>query len=155
MYGETTIKTPPPLFSSTTRDRTMATEVAALAGVRIAAVAGGWRHTAAVDADGNVYSWGWNKFGQLGLGDTTDRNAPARVTEGIGGRRAALLACGWRHTVVVTADGALWSWGRGTNFQLVRLCTVCVQRCRGGRGVESWAVCCCLRMQRSAWRTAC
>lgn len=29
----------------------------------------GWRHTAAVDAEGRLYTWGWNKYGQLGLGN--------------------------------------------------------------------------------------
>jgi alpha-tubulin suppressor-like RCC1 family protein len=24
-------------------------------------IAGGWRHTVAADADGNLYGWGWNK----------------------------------------------------------------------------------------------
>ncbi len=141
----------------------MAAEVAALAAVRIKQVAGGWRHSMAVDDGGNVYTWGWGKvrraggavlvrqvlgrvggyirnpttptphnttnkppnqnqptrqFGQLGLGDTADRNLPTPVTVGLGGRAAALIACGWRHSVAATADGGVWSWGRGTNFQL-------------------------------------
>jgi hypothetical protein len=57
------------------------------------------------------------QFGQLGLGDDRDRNAPTLVAT-LDGRHAVLVACGWRHTVVTTADGAMWSWGRGTNYQL-------------------------------------
>lgn len=28
-------------------------------------VAGGWRHTVALDADGQLYGWGWNKVTNL------------------------------------------------------------------------------------------
>jgi hypothetical protein len=37
---------------------------------------------------------------------------------GLGAARVALLACGWRHTVVVTATGTVYSFGRGVNGQL-------------------------------------
>jgi alpha-tubulin suppressor-like RCC1 family protein len=35
---------------------------------RIVAVASGWRHSLALDAEGRVYSWGWGSYGQLGHG---------------------------------------------------------------------------------------
>lgn len=91
--------------------------MAALGGKAVVRVAGGWRHTAAADDEGRTYTWGWNKFGQLGLGDTEDRNAPTEVSP-LTGQRVALLACGWRHTVAVTVDGMVYSWGRGVNGQL-------------------------------------
>ena len=28
---------------------------------RMVAISGGWRHTAAADDAGNLYTWGWNK----------------------------------------------------------------------------------------------
>jgi alpha-tubulin suppressor-like RCC1 family protein len=34
----------------------------------IVAVASGWRHSLALDAQGRVYSWGWGSYGQLGHG---------------------------------------------------------------------------------------
>lgn len=34
----------------------------------VSLVAGGWRHTLAVDTEGRLFSSGWNKFGQCGLG---------------------------------------------------------------------------------------
>ena len=40
-----------------------------LEGVRVAQVACGWRHSAAVDDQGRLYVWGWGRWGQLGLGD--------------------------------------------------------------------------------------
>lgn len=98
-------------------DRLEGAEVKAMAPHDIKLVAGGWRHTAAVDSDGQCYTWGWGKFGQLGLGDGNDRWAPEAVSA-LRGLSVELLACGWRHTVVTTADGGVWSWGRGTHYQL-------------------------------------
>ena len=40
--------------------------VEALKDRRIVAIAGGWRHTAAADDAGNLYTWGWNKVGMSG-----------------------------------------------------------------------------------------
>ncbi|KAG1657956.1 hypothetical protein FOA52_004727 [Chlamydomonas sp. UWO 241] len=94
-----------------------AKRVEGLAGVRVVRVAGGWRHTMAADSDGVLYAWGWNKFGQLGLGDCDDRSAPTVVSLPGGGTVAA-LACGWRHTMASTTDGRVYSWGRGVNGQL-------------------------------------
>ena len=37
--------------------------VEALKDRRVIAIAGGWRHTAAADDAGNLYTWGWNKVG--------------------------------------------------------------------------------------------
>ncbi|KAG2485744.1 hypothetical protein HYH03_015553 [Edaphochlamys debaryana] len=99
-------------------DHTRPEPVAALAHTRVALVAGGWRHTMAADVEGGLWAWGWNKFGQLGLGDGEDRSAPTRVEGALAGRRVAQLACGWRHTLAVTQDGAVFSWGRGVNGQL-------------------------------------
>jgi RHS repeat-associated protein len=44
-----------------------------------AAIAGGYVHTLATDADGNVYGWGANGSGQLGDGTTRVRTTPVRT----------------------------------------------------------------------------
>jgi alpha-tubulin suppressor-like RCC1 family protein len=59
----------------------------------------------------------WLQFGQLGVGDLEDRNAPTLVTT-LAGNQVTLLACGWRHTLAVTATGQVYTWGRGVNGQL-------------------------------------
>lgn len=43
-------------------------------------VAAGAEHTAAVTEDGDLYGWGWGRYGNLGLGDRNDRLVPERVT---------------------------------------------------------------------------
>lgn len=98
-------------------DRLTPAMVEALQDRNIVCVAGGWRHTVAADDKGNLYAWGWNKFGQLGLGDLDDRNAPTPITK-MSGMRTRLLACGWRHTLAVTETGQVYTWGRGVSGQL-------------------------------------
>lgn len=59
------------------------------------------------------------QFGQLGLGDLEDRNAPTPITSSpLAGQHTRLLACGWRHTLAVSEEGQMFTWGRGTNGQL-------------------------------------
>ncbi|XP_024028287.1 ultraviolet-B receptor UVR8 isoform X2 [Morus notabilis] len=58
----------------------------------------GARHSAIVTEDGQLFSWGWNKYGQLGLGDSVDRSTPSQVTiNGV----PKNVACGWWHTLLL------------------------------------------------------
>ena len=43
-----------------------------------------YAHSVALAQDGSVWTWGWNKYGQLGDGTTTLRDTPVKVV-GIGG----------------------------------------------------------------------
>ncbi|KAI9157477.1 hypothetical protein LWI28_023232 [Acer negundo] len=70
-----------------------------LENVNVKVVSCGARHNAAIAEDGKVFCWGWNKYGQLGLGDVIDRNVPCQVT--IEGCVPKNIACGWWHTVLL------------------------------------------------------
>lgn len=87
---------------------------------RVVYVAAGGHHTAAVTAGGQLYTWGENGAGQLGHGDLDDRLVPT-VVEGFGaskGGEVVMVACGAKHTLVVTRNGALWACGRGVFGEL-------------------------------------
>jgi hypothetical protein len=43
-------------------------------------IAAGAEHTAAVTEDGDLYGWGWGRYGNLGLGDRNDRPVPEKVS---------------------------------------------------------------------------
>ncbi|PNT68828.1 hypothetical protein BRADI_3g45740v3 [Brachypodium distachyon] len=83
----------------------------------ISQIAGGWRHTMAVAGDGKLYGWGWNKFGQVGVADNVDHCSPVQVIFP-DEQKVAQVACGWRHTLALTENKNVFSWGRGTSGQL-------------------------------------
>ncbi|KAL9233360.1 hypothetical protein vseg_008375 [Gypsophila vaccaria] len=89
----------------------------ALSDTTISQISGGWRHTMAVTSDGKLYGWGWNKFGQVGVGDNVDRCSPVQVLFPHD-QKVVQICCGWRHTLAITDRNNLFSWGRGTNGQL-------------------------------------
>ena len=57
-----------------------------------------------------VFVCGKGAQGQLGLGDTSDQDEPTYVDalRGVGVRQ---IACGSGHTVVLTTDGEVYTWG--------------------------------------------
>ncbi|KAG7982838.1 hypothetical protein I3843_04G073100 [Carya illinoinensis] len=89
----------------------------ALHDANISQISGGWRHTMALTSDGKLYGWGWNKFGQVGVGDNVDHCSPVQVKFPLE-QKVIQITCGWRHTLAVTERQNVFSWGRGTNGQL-------------------------------------
>jgi alpha-tubulin suppressor-like RCC1 family protein len=78
-------------------------------------VAGGAsQNTAAIKTDGTLWVWGRNNFGQLGINNTDQKNAP--VTTFAGGTTWKSVVCGGYHTVAIKTDGSLWTWGRNSDF---------------------------------------
>jgi alpha-tubulin suppressor-like RCC1 family protein len=82
-------------------------QVGGLAGV--AQIASGEAHMLALKKDGTVWSWGWNKFGQLGLGDTEDRGRPTMVPGLTGVTRIYAVAA---MSAAQLADGSWRLWGK-------------------------------------------
>jgi len=81
----------------------------------VVAVAAGWDHTVALDSNGSVWTWGWNKYGQLGNDSTTDLGTPVRVSNL---SNVVAVAAGHYHTVALKSDGTVWTWGGNGNGQL-------------------------------------
>ena len=71
-------------------------------------------------ADGRVWTWGGNDFGQLGdntsLSSTIGRSSP--VTTVSGGTNWKQVACGYFHTAAIKTDGTLWTWGSNLYGQI-------------------------------------
>ena len=64
-----------------------------------------------------VYSWGRGEDGQLGIGDTSDQDEPTYV-DSLRGVGVKQIACGSGHTVVLTGEGEVYTWGRGDDGRL-------------------------------------
>jgi alpha-tubulin suppressor-like RCC1 family protein len=83
-----------------------------LAGVRMVCVAAGELHSASVSQDGDVYTWGDGFCGQVGHGDKRPQLTPRQVTQGgLEDEVVSSISCGSRHTLAVTEDGLVFSWG--------------------------------------------
>jgi alpha-tubulin suppressor-like RCC1 family protein len=85
-------------------------------GSGVTAVAASPRHACAVTSGGAVSCWGYNYYGQLGDGTTTERLTPVGVT-GLGSGVAA-VATGSSHSCAVTSGGAARCWGDNAYGQL-------------------------------------
>ena len=64
-----------------------------------------------------VFAWGCNTTGQLGLGDTNNRRAPAAI-ESLWAIPVAKLAAGDNHSAALTINGFLFTWGSNESGQL-------------------------------------
>mmetsp|Transcript_12114 Transcript_12114/g.48750 ORF Transcript_12114/g.48750 Transcript_12114/m.48750 type:complete len:602 (+) Transcript_12114:67-1872(+) len=84
---------------------------------KVTFIACGYVSTAAVTEDGVVYTWGGNDKGQLGHGCKEPRLLPTAVDE-LAGAAVQQIACATWHTVAITAEGALYTWGHGANGKL-------------------------------------
>lgn len=69
--------------------------------------------------NGGVKCWGFNDFGQLGDGTTTDRDAPPATSIDLGsGRTAKSIAVGPAHVCAVLDDDTLKCWGNNGGGRL-------------------------------------
>lgn len=114
-------------------------------GVRIATVAAGGRHTLALSDIGQVWGWGYGGEGQLGLGSrirmvSSPHLVPCIASPAYGNDRSSALprgsmtsedqgfrvpgsyvkgiACGGRHSAVITDAGAVLTFGWGLYGQV-------------------------------------
>jgi alpha-tubulin suppressor-like RCC1 family protein len=61
--------------------------------------------------DDTLKCWGANTYGQLGVGDTTTRDAPAGPVNLGSGRTAKAVVCGESNTCAILDDGSIKCWG--------------------------------------------
>ena len=100
------------LGDGTTTRRSTPTPVNGLGG-NVAAIATGRVHSCALTASGGVACWGYNYYGQLGDGTTTNRTTPTLVSGLSSG--VAAIAAGWYSTCALLTEGGAvcWGWNAG------------------------------------------
>ena len=69
---------------------------------------GGDRHSVVLCDDSSAWATGYNFFGQLGDGTTTQRIVPVQVSSISG---VTMLEVGDNHAVALLNDGTAWTWG--------------------------------------------
>ena len=77
-------------------------------------------HSAILTTDplSNLYICGVGRGGRLGLGDENTRFSFEPVQGGLFDRKVVQVALGQNHTMAVTSDGELWTWGSNLFSQL-------------------------------------
>ncbi|HOT91029.1 MAG TPA: hypothetical protein PLJ78_02965 [Anaerolineae bacterium] len=79
----------------------------------VTAIAGGGAHTCALLGDGRVKCWGYNYYGSLGNGNTTDQNTPTDV---VGLSDVKQIEAGYLHTCALLNTGTVKCWGSFANL---------------------------------------
>ena len=82
--------------------------------------AAGLRHTIILRPDGSVWASGQNNFGQLGIGNNTDKTRFSRCKDSNGNyiNDAVDVAAGDNHTLVLRSNGTVWATGYNEYGQL-------------------------------------
>ncbi len=78
----------------------------------------GRRHSCALTKDGEVYCWGWNSAGQLGLGNKNDVTSPELGGPVKLGGKATAIVAGGLHTCALLESGKVRCWGDNKFGQL-------------------------------------
>ena len=89
-----------------------------LVGKKAIQVACGWCHTIVCTSNGRVYSFGDGEYGQLGHGDSKEQWTPTLIEALSEGKFVVKVACGWSHSMALTSEGRLYTWGSGVNGKL-------------------------------------
>lgn len=67
----------------------------------------GWSHSAALTNNGDVYIWGRNSYGQLGM-QKAEASVPEKLTNL---KDIQQLSLGSEHNLAITKEGKLYCWG--------------------------------------------
>ena len=92
------------------------TQIPTIAGVR--KISTQWAHTLALRANGELWSWGTNDFGELGDGQFFSRDVPGRVAGALLGQNVISASAGRNFSLAVRSDNTVWAWGNNDYGQL-------------------------------------
>jgi alpha-tubulin suppressor-like RCC1 family protein len=77
-------------------------------------------YTICMDKNGKLYSWGSNRYGQLGITGTNtykiNKPVPTSIPHGVA--TVIDFSCGEEHSAFLTEKGEVFTWGYGNDGQL-------------------------------------
>jgi len=91
--------------------------VESLLGKRPRQIACGGFHSAVITHDGKMYTFGGGEHGQLGHGDKVNKLRPTLV-QALENIVLQQITCGWSHSVALTTNGEVYTWGNGDHGKL-------------------------------------
>jgi len=72
----------------------------------------------ALGSNGRVYAWGYNSWGQLGVGNENNSSTP-QIVKGVGGtgylENIIDVACGGYHCFALDSSGTVYAWGNNSS----------------------------------------
>ena len=86
--------------------------------VHFSYVAAGSKHCVLVSTLGEVWSFGWGLYGQLGRDGCEDATEPTRIESLRGVGKFVAAAAGYAHTVCLTSNGSVYAFGGNHDGQL-------------------------------------
>lgn len=91
-------------------------EVLAEADARLVRVSAGMHHVMALDSNGQIWAWGRNLNGELGLGNKSPQLTPKAISAIAASSSESLppcvsIAAGHLSSSAVGVDGSVWMWG--------------------------------------------
>ncbi|XP_076413243.1 putative E3 ubiquitin-protein ligase HERC4 isoform X9 [Peromyscus maniculatus bairdii] len=92
--------------------------IKSLSDIQIVQVACGYYHSLALSKASEVFCWGQNKYGQLGLGIDCKKQTSPQLIKSLLGIPFMQVAAGGAHSFVLTLSGAIFGWGRNKFGQL-------------------------------------
>ncbi len=78
-------------------------------------VAAGLASNLALTADGALWVWGQNEYGQLGTGTISDKKDPYQIVDDHDWKT---ISTSGLHSLAIKQDGTLWAWGFNAQGQL-------------------------------------
>jgi alpha-tubulin suppressor-like RCC1 family protein len=87
---------------------------------RIIQIAAGDTHSMVLLDNGEIWSWGDNSFGQLGIGNAIAAMVPTRVLQENGSPLSNIIfiAAGSYHSLALSNEGFIWAFGKNSDGQL-------------------------------------
>lgn len=84
---------------------------------KVTAVAAGSSHSVAIGKRGSVFTWGFGLYGRLGHGNEKLVYVPTEVCD-LFGISVVQVSCGLSHSVALTLEGKVFTFGDGRRGQL-------------------------------------
>ncbi|XP_031633255.1 probable E3 ubiquitin-protein ligase HERC4 isoform X3 [Contarinia nasturtii] len=89
-----------------------------LATKNIVQIACGDHHNLALTNEGEIYAFGLNNYGQLGIGNAEKKVVNPVKIDSLNGIPIAFIACGGYHSFAISKSGAVFGWGKNNWGQL-------------------------------------
>eukprot|EP01084_Bolivina_argentea_P239776 402939_1 len=78
----------------------------------------GNKHTLALDCNGEIWSWGYGEFGQLGHGDSKNRYIPTEIQYFMNNNiKIKHICCGTWHSLALSNVNKIYTFGGNVNYQ--------------------------------------